>query len=241
MTLDRHDSDVNRVLVAVTSSTYLRCCQVTFQTWVDELIKQRYGGIKTALANAIEMELSPFSRGVAAGTLNVPNLLRLAHVGEEHPSIVLRLAGKQKEADLFDAVYGSAHEVITASERELLAQWRQLTPRAREGLRLTIRELSRVAADPIPVAAVSGLDTRGPAIGPSLKKRSGRALAQSDRTDQTPPLPIAPDPTLGDLATEAVRLGHEREAQRARATGQPAASARPPAAGVRARRRGSRR
>lgn len=133
--------------VAVTSSTYLLCCGVTFQAWVAELIQQKFG-TATALAAAIDMELSPFSRGIKLGTLNLVNLLKLAKAADEQPSIVLRLAGKGREADLIEEVYGSAQEALTASERELLEIWRGLTPRAREGLRLTLSELPRTPAKP---------------------------------------------------------------------------------------------
>lgn len=111
---------------------------MTFQTWVAELIGQRFK-TATALASKIGMELSPFSRGVAAGTLNLVNLLKLARVTDERPSVVLRLAGKGKEADLLEELYG-AGETISASEREVLDYWRQLTPTARTSWLSFIRE-----------------------------------------------------------------------------------------------------
>lgn len=107
-----------------------------------ELIKQRFR-TATALAAKIDMELSPFSRGVKSGTLNLVNLLKLAKAADEQPSIVLRLAGKGEEADLIEEVYGSGDGALTVSEREMLDAWNALTPRAREGLRLTLSELPR--------------------------------------------------------------------------------------------------
>lgn len=118
---------------------------MTFQTWVAGLIEHRYG-TATALAAQIGMKLSPFSRGVALGKLNLVNLLKLAKAADEQPSTVLRLAGKNREADLIEEVYGTSHEVLTSSDREILEMWRALTPRAREGLRLTMSELPRSPA-----------------------------------------------------------------------------------------------
>lgn len=123
---------------------------MTFQAWVAELIKQRYG-TATALAAKIDMALSPFSRGVRLGTLNLTNLLKLAKAADEYPSTVLRLAGKGREADLIEEVYGSTQEVLTASEREIVELWKALTPRAREGLRLTMGELPRSPTKAEPV------------------------------------------------------------------------------------------
>lgn len=216
MTLDRPDGNVNVLTVAVTFSTYLPYCDVTFQIWVAQLIKQRFG-TATALAAKLEMQLSPFTRGVALGKLNLVNLLKLAQAADEHPSIVLRLAGKAREAELLEAVYGAAHEVITASEREVLTHWRQVTPRAREGLRLTISELPRVTTDPIRYAQVSELDTAAAAAGGSSGARDGRALAEPDA--QTPAVPNPPKSARGQLlesfkqATQAIKA---REARTAR-------------------------
>ena len=112
---------------------------MTFQAWVAELIDQRFG-TATALANQIGMQLSPFTRGVALGKLNLVNLLKLARVADEHPSMVLRLAGKGAEADLIEAVYGSATEAITDSEREVLDHFRQLSQTARVSWLTFMRE-----------------------------------------------------------------------------------------------------
>jgi hypothetical protein len=94
------------------------------------------------LANQVGMKLSPFSRGVAVGTLNLVNLLKLARVADAHPSTVLRLAGKSDEADLIEAVYGSATETLTASERELLTAWRKLAPSSRDLVRELVQHLT---------------------------------------------------------------------------------------------------
>jgi hypothetical protein len=115
---------------------------VTFQGWVEDLISRRFG-TATALAKEIGMELSPFTRGVASGTLNIFNLLKLAKVADERPSVVLRLAGKDGVADLIESVYGSDADLITTSERELLAQWRHLDQREQDAFRVLIRDLTK--------------------------------------------------------------------------------------------------
>jgi len=88
------------------------------------------------------MELSPFSRGVAAGTLNLMNLLRLAKAADANPLAVLRLAGKSAEADLIEELFGTAHERIAASDRELLETWRLISPKARLNLRTLMETLA---------------------------------------------------------------------------------------------------
>ena len=84
---------------------------VTFQQWEATLITERFG-TQTALANAIGLQLTPFTRGVAVGTFNVMNLLRLARAAEASPSMVLRLAGKGQEADLIEELYGSGRDAL---------------------------------------------------------------------------------------------------------------------------------
>ena len=113
---------------------------MTFQGWVEQVIRTRYR-TATALAESIGMELSPFTRGVKAGTLNLVNLLKLARAAEEHPSTVLRLAGKAAEADLIEELYGSGHDALPRSHRELIEMWERLTPEQRAPLFSLAREL----------------------------------------------------------------------------------------------------
>jgi hypothetical protein len=211
---------------------------VTFQVWVAELITRRFG-TATALAAQIDMELSPFSRGVKLGTLNLVNLLKLAKAADEHPSTVLRLAGKSREADLIEEVYGSAHEVLTASEREMLARWKAMRPRARDGLMLMISDV-HVVADPIRQSGVLGPDTpAGAPRGPS-GTGDGRALAQIDRPDQSDPVPRPASARAAALAAFKNATA-ELKAADARAARRSPAVARGPGPGSRARVRTPRR
>ena len=117
---------------------------VTFQQWVATLITERFG-TQTALANAIGLQLTPFTRGVAVGTFNVMNLLRLARAAEASPSMVLRLAGKGQEADLIEELYGSGRDALTASQREVVALWDQITEERRAPLLFTMRVYAAAA------------------------------------------------------------------------------------------------
>lgn len=117
---------------------------LTFQVWVEEVIRDRFG-TATALAKAVGMELSPFTRGVSAGTLNVANLLKLAKVTEERPSTVLRLAGKEALAALIEEMYGS--DAISAAERTLLRRWRKLDREEREAFSILISDLAHEDRD----------------------------------------------------------------------------------------------
>lgn len=128
---------------------------MTFQAWVEELIARRFK-TATALAHAIGMKLSPFTRGVAAGTLNLVNLLKLAKAAEAHPSMVLRLARKGKEADLLEELYGPGLETLTASQRELVALYGRITDAEdKETVRVLVRRLATLSSAGAPPATAS--------------------------------------------------------------------------------------
>jgi hypothetical protein len=99
---------------------------VEFAAWVAGL-KARFGTMQ-AVADRVGMSLSAFTRGVVRGTLGVENLLELARVADEHPSKVLRLAGKTRVAELIENAYGPGLAALTASQRELLEEWASLPP-----------------------------------------------------------------------------------------------------------------
>lgn len=75
--------------------------------WVDELIKERYAGVATRLADAVGMSVSAFQRSTREeGTLSFENLLKLAGETGTSASKVLRLGGKTEQADLIERLYG---------------------------------------------------------------------------------------------------------------------------------------
>lgn len=117
----------------------------SFQEWVEELIATRFG-TATAVAAALDMQLSPFTRGVKAGTLNLVNLLKLAKLAEEHPSKVLRLAGKAAEADLLEALYGGpSRDGLSPSQREIIATWELIPKDVRGHFAVLLRHARDIA------------------------------------------------------------------------------------------------
>lgn len=124
---------------------------MTFQEWVQGLIDQRFR-TASALAAAIGMECSPFTRGVKVGTMNLVNLLKLAQVAEEHPSTVLRLARKGAEADLLETLYGSGLEALRPSQRELIETWERIPAEIRPALQVVLQHAQDDAAADAPAA-----------------------------------------------------------------------------------------
>ncbi len=98
-------------------------------------------GTAQALADALDMTLSAFLRGVKQGTLNIENCLRLAALVGENPTKILTLAGKADIAKLIESLYGSAaaptlseqdHQLLSLSDgvkRKLLGLVAELEPR----------------------------------------------------------------------------------------------------------------
>jgi hypothetical protein len=78
------------------------------------------------IAEGIGMSESGFTRGVKRGTLSIENLLDLARVNDTHPSRVLRMAGKDRVADLLEQLYGPGIDALTASERDVIGAWNRL-------------------------------------------------------------------------------------------------------------------
>lgn len=105
----------------------------------------RYGTAQ-ALADAIGMSLSAFSRGVRnAGTLGVESLLRLAVETGEPPGKVLRIAGKGDVAELIERLYGTAHASlggVSGQERELIGLWKDLSRGTQDSMLTILTALS---------------------------------------------------------------------------------------------------
>lgn len=91
-------------------------------SWIEGL-RPRFGTMRE-IAEQIGMSESGLVRGVKRGTLGLENLLDLARVAEEHPSKVLRLAGKERAAELIEVLYGPGADSLKSSERKLLDAWR---------------------------------------------------------------------------------------------------------------------
>lgn len=112
-----------------------------FQGFIRRQI-QRYG-TADALARAIGMSLSAFSRGVRnAGTLSVENLLRLAEETGTPASQVLTLAGKHEVAALIERLFGEDRDPLSGPDRKHLTQWHTLDREAQNAFDTIIRALS---------------------------------------------------------------------------------------------------
>lgn len=121
-----------------------------FQAWVAGL-EDRFG-TKLALAEAIGMSLSAMTRGVAErSTLGVENLLEAARIAEEHPSKVLRMAGKSRVAELIEQLYGPGVDSLKDSERVVIELWRRITdPKARDAIVYTMTLLASSSPASLP-------------------------------------------------------------------------------------------
>jgi hypothetical protein len=75
--------------------------------WIDRLVRERYRTVG-ALAKAIGMTESGFSRAAKAGTFDVENCLRLALETGEAPGVVFELAGKGHVHHLLVQLYGKS-------------------------------------------------------------------------------------------------------------------------------------
>ena len=87
-----------------------------FRRFIAKLVERT--GTAQAVADAIGMTLSAFSRGVRnAGTLDVKHCLLLAKWSGEDPTAVLQMAGKGDIAAIIRDLFGPPQEPITAETR----------------------------------------------------------------------------------------------------------------------------
>lgn len=82
---------------------------MTLEQWINGLVTKRYKTV-SALAKAVGMTDSGFSRAMRAGTFEVENCLRLAHETGESAEVVMKLAGKDSVHALIEQLYGSAQK-----------------------------------------------------------------------------------------------------------------------------------
>lgn len=121
----------------------------SFRQFIDGLVQKT--GTAGAVAQAIGMSLSAFSRGVRnEGTLSVENCLRLAEWSGESPGRVLHLANKGDVAVLIERLYGAERTPVSGPERELSALWRELEPDAQSALFTLLRALVTAARAKLP-------------------------------------------------------------------------------------------
>ena len=111
----------------------------TFLSFIKEL--ERRHGTANAIAEALDMSPSAFSRGSRSGSLGTLKLLRLAKWSGESPSRVLRLAGKGEIADQIEDLYGPEH-ALNGRAHEVGEQWLALEKDAQDALFILLRALS---------------------------------------------------------------------------------------------------
>lgn len=112
---------------------------MTLRAWVDRLVSSRYGTV-AALAKAVGMTESGFSRAVKAGTLDVENCLRLALETGETPGEVFRRAGKPRIHQLILQLYGPAATSDQINAEKLYAVFSKCDPRLQTLIEGLMRE-----------------------------------------------------------------------------------------------------
>lgn len=112
----------------------------TLADFLSRVLRQHYGGVKSAMAKAIAMTPSPLGKAIdGSSTYFGPEAcLRLARATGEPASRVLQIAGKADLAALIEALYGQ--QTLSAHERELLNDWKAIPAKERENLRRVVRD-----------------------------------------------------------------------------------------------------
>jgi len=114
---------------------------------LEAVLSRQYGGVKQALAAAIDVSGSRLGRVLQGEfSLSVISCLKLARAAGLSPSMVLQDAGKAEVAELLEGLYGSAVAPLPNSEKELLERWRRLPPKSQKVLRSLIDDLNRTAS-----------------------------------------------------------------------------------------------
>jgi len=99
-------------------------------------------GSARALAKLIGLTEGRLGRALRGEfSLSVEKCLRVSKIAGEPPSRVLRAAGKGGIADLIEDLYAVGDDLISPSERDLLARFRVLGPKAQRTLRDLLDEL----------------------------------------------------------------------------------------------------
>lgn len=109
--------------------------------WIDGLVKDRYK-TDAALAKAIGMTESGFSRAVKAGTFEIENCLRLADETGASAADVLQMAGKSQVHTLIERLYGKAQKSKDADAVKAFDLFSELeSDLGREGLLMILSGL----------------------------------------------------------------------------------------------------
>lgn len=123
---------------------------VTLREWIERLVADRYK-TTAALAKAIGMTESGFSRASKASTFDVENCLRLAQETGESAATVLKLAGKGHVNDLIETLYGKARAATDPDAAKAATMMGQIEDsEARQGFLQMIRGYLKAQAAATP-------------------------------------------------------------------------------------------
>lgn len=123
---------------------------MTLREWIERLVSDRYK-TTAALAKAIGMTESGFSRAAKAGTFDVENCLRLAEETGESAEVVLTMAGKGQVSDLIQTLYGKARGATDPDAAKAAAMMAQIVDsEARQGFLQMMRGYLKAQAAAAP-------------------------------------------------------------------------------------------
>lgn len=112
----------------------------TLADLLNRVLTQHYGGVKSAMAAAIEMTPSPLGKVIDGSSkyFGPEACLRLAKATGESATRILEIAGKKDLADLIESLYGQ--QLIASTDRELLNDWKAIPADERDNLRRVVRD-----------------------------------------------------------------------------------------------------
>jgi len=128
---------------------------MSFRTYLKRLQKRHYPSHR-AFAAALGIDPTRLSRGTP---FDLRGCLNLARITGEHPSKVLRAAGKGDMADLIESLYGRGTPSLTAEQQRFLEALAAIPDPL---VRAALLEVARAAAP-------------GPASGPHVQPKPNHA------------------------------------------------------------------
>lgn len=152
----------------ITQVTDMTQAPVGFRRWITKIMRTHYGTWRQ-LAIALHMTESGLMRGVARGSLDLVNLLRLAELTDTPPLDLVRLANKTDLADLLERRFGTGATALSGGAYQLLAHWGELDPDDQRVVMQTVEYLVVLRR----AARAQLRDRSTPAKVPHNKTRSG--------------------------------------------------------------------
>lgn len=165
------------MLADITEVSLPSALEAMIETLADLLgrvLRQHYGGKKSAMAKAIEMTPSPLGKAIDGSSryFGTEACLRLARVTGEPASRILQIAGKADLAALIESLYGQ--QTVAPTDRELLNDWKAIPANERDNLRRVVRDAAARSRRP----GTRKRDERESSEDAALKKR-GRSTSSA--------------------------------------------------------------